>query len=186
MEVILIKPVRKLGKIAEILKVKKGFARNYLIPRKLAIRATEINKQFIETQKHDLEEKDLKIRSEAEAINNIISSKELVFIRQSSDDGRLCRLFGSVNNKEIAESLSKASSQLISHLNIILNKPIKSTGVFVVEVRLHADLSTNITVIVARSESEAQDYARSNKQDAISPLESFDQQENFTPNDGAI
>ncbi|HJD57243.1 MAG TPA: 50S ribosomal protein L9 [Rickettsia endosymbiont of Sericostoma sp.] len=183
MEVILIKPVRKLGKIAEILKVKKGFARNYLIPRKLAIRATEINKQFIETQKHDLEEKDLKIRSEAEAINNIISSKELVFIRQSSDDGRL---FGSVNNKEIAESLSKASSQLISHLNIILNKPIKSTGVFVVEVRLHADLSTNITVIVARSESEAQDYARSNKQDAISPLESFDQQENFTPNDGAI
>ncbi len=183
MEVILIKPVRKLGKIAEILKVKKGFARNYLIPRKLAIRATEINKQFIETQKHDLEEKDLKIRYEAEAINNIISSKELVFIRQSSDDGRL---FGSVNNKEIAESLSKASSQLISHLNIILNKPIKSTGVFVVEVRLHADLSTNITVIVARSESEAQDYARSNKQDAISPLESFDQQEKFTPNDGAI
>ncbi|MCC8416438.1 MAG: 50S ribosomal protein L9 [Rickettsia endosymbiont of Gnoriste bilineata] len=183
MEVILIKPVRKLGKIAEILKVKRGFARNYLIPRKLAIRATEINKQFIETQKHDLEEKDLKIRSEAEAINNIISSKELVFIRQSSDDGRL---FGSVNNKEIAESLSKTSSQLISHLNIILNKPIKSTGVFVVEVRLHADLSTNITVIVARSESEAQDYARSNKQDAISPLESFDQQENFTPNDEAI
>lgn len=183
MEVILIKPVRKLGKIAEILKVKKGFARNYLIPRKLAIRATEINKQFIETQKHDLEEKDLKIRYEAEAINNIISSKELVFIRQSSDDGRL---FGSVNNKEIAESLSKASSQLISHLNIILNKPIKSTGVFVVEVRLHAELSTNITVIVARSESEAQDYARINKQDAISPLESFDQQENFTPNDGAI
>ncbi|MCC8399119.1 MAG: 50S ribosomal protein L9 [Rickettsia endosymbiont of Platyusa sonomae] len=183
MEVILIKPVRKLGKIAEILKVKRGFARNYLIPRKLAIRATEINKQFIETQKHDLEEKDLKIRSEAEAINNIISTKELVFIRQSSDDGRL---FGSVNNKEIAESLSKTSSQLISHLNIILNKPIKSTGVFVVEVRLHADLSTNITVIVARSESEAQDYARSNKQDAISPLESFDQQENFTPNDEAI
>ncbi|WP_341750524.1 50S ribosomal protein L9 [Candidatus Tisiphia endosymbiont of Sialis lutaria] len=183
MEVILIKPVRKLGKIAEILKVKRGFARNYLIPRKLAIRATEINKQFIETQKHDLEEKDLKIRSEAEAINNIISSKELVFIRQSSDDGRL---FGSVNNKEIAESLSKTSSQLISHLNIILNKPIKSTGVFVVEVRLHADLSTNITVIVARSESEAQDYARINKQDAISPLESFDQQENFTPNDEAI
>ena len=91
-----------------------------------------------------------------------------------------------MNNKEISESLSKTSSQLISHLNIILNKPIKSTGVFVVEVRLHADLSTNITVIVARSESEAQDYARSNKQDAISPLESFDQQENFTPNDEAI
>ncbi|WP_425363870.1 50S ribosomal protein L9 [Candidatus Tisiphia endosymbiont of Hybos culiciformis] len=180
MEVILIKPVRKLGKIAEILKVKRGFARNYLIPRKLAIRATELNKQFIETQKHDLEEKDLKIRSEAEAINNIISSKELVFIRQSADDGRL---FGSVNNKEIAESLSKASSQSISHLNIILKKPIKSTGAFVVEVRLHADLSTNITVIVARSESEAQDYARINKQDATSPTESFDQQGVSTPND---
>lgn len=66
MEVILIKPVRKLGKIAEILKVKKGFALNYLIPKKLAIRATEPNKQFIEAQKHDLEMKELKIRYEAE------------------------------------------------------------------------------------------------------------------------
>ncbi|MCC8371675.1 MAG: 50S ribosomal protein L9 [Rickettsia endosymbiont of Pseudomimeciton antennatum] len=180
MEVILIKPVRKLGKIAEILKVKRGFARNYLIPKKLAIRATEPNKQFIEAQKHELEAKDLKIRSEAEAINNIIGGKELVFIRQSADDGRL---FGSVNNKEIAESLSKISLQPISHLNIILKKPIKSTGAFIVEVRLHAEISTNITVIVARSESEAQDYSRSNKQDATSSLESFEQQEISTSND---
>lgn len=180
MEVILIKPVRKLGKIAKILKVKKGFARNYLIPKKLAIRATEPNKQFIEAQKHDLEMKELKIRSEAEVINNVISGKELIFIKQSADDGRL---FGSVNNKEIAESLSKASLQLISHLSIILENPIKSTGVFVVEVRLHAELSTNITVIVARSESEAQDYSRNNKQDTIDLLESSDQQETSTPND---
>lgn len=112
--------------------------------------------------------------------NNVISGKELIFIKQSADDGRL---FGSVNNKEIAESLSKASLHLISHLSIILENPIKSTGVFVVEVRLHAELGTNITVIVARSESEAQDYSRNNKQDTIDLLESSDQQETSTPND---
>ncbi|XVN42120.1 MAG: 50S ribosomal protein L9 [Candidatus Rickettsia vulgarisii] len=164
MEVILIKPVRTLGKIAQIFNVKNGYARNYLFPNKLAIRATEANKQLIEAQRHDLEQKDEQIRSEAAVINNIIDNKELVFIRQSADDGRL---FGSVTNKEIAENLSQISSHQISYLSIVLDKPIKSTGVFTVEVRLHASLSANITVIVARSESEAQDYARDNKSDVI-------------------
>lgn len=164
MEVILVKPVRTLGKIAQIFNVKNGYARNYLFPNKLAIRATEANKQLIDTQKHELEQKDEQLRSEATVINNIISDKELVFIRQSADDGRL---FGSVTNKEIAENLSQVSSHQISHLSIVLDKPIKSTGVFVVEIRLHANLSTNVTVIVARSESEAQDYARDNKQSDV-------------------
>ncbi|MCC8416971.1 MAG: 50S ribosomal protein L9 [Rickettsia endosymbiont of Bryobia graminum] len=168
MEVILIKPIRTLGKIAQIFNVKDGYARNYLFPNKLAIRATEANKQLIETQKHDLEQKDEQARSEANVINNVINNKELVFIRQSADDGRL---FGSVNNKEIAENLSQICSQQISHLNIILDKPIKSTGVFTVEVRLHASLSANVIVIVARSESEAQDYARDKNQNDVTVAE---------------
>jgi large subunit ribosomal protein L9 len=160
MEVILVKPVRKLGKIAETIKVKNGFARNYLLPKKLAIRATEFNKQLIETQKHDLEAKDKEVRSEAEMINSVINAQELIFIRQSADDGRL---FGSVSSKDIAEILSKTSSHLISYLNITLDKPIKSTGIFTVEVRLHAELTANVTVIVARSQSEAQEYSKNNQ-----------------------
>ncbi|WP_341763879.1 50S ribosomal protein L9 [Candidatus Tisiphia endosymbiont of Beris chalybata] len=161
MEVILVKPVRHVGKIAEVCDVKNGFARNYLFPNKLAIRATAHNKQLIENQKHELETKDANTRTEASVISNNITGKKIVFIRQSADDGRL---FGSVNNKEIAEMLSKISAHPISYLNIVLDKPIKTTGVFVVEVRLHAELSSDVTVIVARTESEAQDYSRDTKQ----------------------
>ena len=160
MEVILVKPVRKLGKIADILKVKNGFARNYLIPQKLAIRATELNKQYIVDQKHKLEEQETEVKSKVGVVGNIIQDKELLFIRQSAEDGRL---FGSVSNKEIAESLSKASDQSISYLTIALEKPIKSLGVFNVEVRLHAEVSVNVVVIVARSESEAQEYSAHHK-----------------------
>lgn len=155
MEVILVKPVRKLGQIGQLLKVKNGFGRNYLLPQKLAIRATAINKQLIEQQKHDLEEKDKALKIEAENTNSLISNIELIFIRQSADDGRL---FGSVTHKEIAERLSASSTHQISQSHIALDKQIKSTGAFSVEIRLHAELSTSITVIVARSESEAQDY----------------------------
>ncbi len=161
MEVILVKPVRKLGKIADILKVKNGFARNYLLPQKLAIRATELNKQYIVDQRHKLEEQEAQVKSKMEVVGNAIQDKELVFIRQSAEDGRL---FGSVNNKEIAESLSKVTEYSIPYLAIALDKPIKTLGVFNVEVRLHPELGVNVIVIVARSESEAQEYSKNYKQ----------------------
>ena len=125
MEIILVKPVRKLGKIGEILKVKNGFGRNYLIPQKLAIRATELNKQLIVQQKHEFEEKDKKVMSDAETISNLIKGKDLIFIRQSADDGRL---FGSVSSKEIAENLSKIASHPISYLHVVLDKQINQRG----------------------------------------------------------
>lgn len=160
MEVILIKPVRKLGRIGEVHKVADGFGRNYLLPQKLAVRATELNKELIIKQKHKLEEKDRQIKEEIAKINELTKDQKLVFIRQTSEDGKL---FGSVNNKEIADQLSKNVSYPISHLNIILDKQIKSTGLYTVEVRLHPELSTEVTVIVARSESEIQDYLRDQK-----------------------
>lgn len=165
MEVILIKPVRKLGRIGEVHKVADGFGRNYLLPQKLAVRATEFNKDLIIQQKHELEEKDRQIKEEIAKINELIKEQKLVFIRQTSDDGKL---FGSVNNKEIAEQLSKNVSYPISHLNINLDKQIKSTGLYTVEVRLHPELSTDVTVVVARSESEIQDYLRDQKAEASS------------------
>ncbi|XVN41581.1 MAG: 50S ribosomal protein L9 [Rickettsia endosymbiont of Argas persicus] len=155
MEVILIQPVRKLGKIGEIHKVADGFGRNYLLPQALAIRATEANKELIVQQKHELEEKDKKIKEEVAKINNVIKEQKLTFIRQTLDDGKL---FGSVSGKEIADKLSENVSYPISHLNVILDKQIKSIGLYTIEVRLYAELSTHVTVIVARSESEIQDY----------------------------
>lgn len=167
MEIILIKPVRKLGKIGDMLKVADGFGRNYLLPQKLAIRATEPNKELIVKQKHEFEAKDKQIREEVEKINALIKDQKLVFIRQTSDDGKL---FGSVTNKEIADKLSENVSYNIAHSNIILDKQIKSTGIYTVEIRLHAELNAIVTVIVARSESEAQDYLREQKTEASEDL----------------
>lgn len=167
MEIILIKPVRKLGKIGDMLKVADGFGRNYLLPQKLAIRATEPNKELIVKQKHEFEAKDKQIREEVEKINALIKDQKLVFIRQTSDDGKL---FGSVTNKEIADKLSENVSYNIAHSNIILDKQIKSTGIYTVEVRLHAELNAIVTVIVARSESEAQDYLREQKTETSEDL----------------
>ncbi|AFC69213.1 50S ribosomal protein L9 [Rickettsia amblyommatis] len=167
MEIILIKPVRKLGKIGDILKVADGFGRNYLLPQKLAIRATEPNKKLIVKQKHEFEAKDKQIREEVEKINALIKDQKLVFIRHTSDDGKL---FGSVTNKEIADKLSENVYYNISHSNIILDKQIKSTGIYTVEIRLHAELNAIVTVIVARSESEAQDYLREQKTETSEDL----------------
>ncbi|ADE29552.1 50S ribosomal protein L9 [Rickettsia prowazekii] len=168
MEVILIKPVRKLGKIGDILKVADGFGRNYLLPQKLAIRATKSNKELIVKQKYEFEEKDKQVREEVEKINTIIKDQQLVFIRQTSDD---CKLFGSVTNKDIADKLSKNISYNISHSNIILDKQIKSTGIYTVEIRLHAELTSIVTVVVARSESEAQDYLREQKAETLEDVD---------------
>ncbi|WP_341787344.1 50S ribosomal protein L9 [Rickettsia endosymbiont of Cantharis rufa] len=167
MEIILIKPVRKLGKIGDILRVADGFGRNYLLPQKLAIRATEPNKELIVKQKDEFEAKDKQIREEVEKINTLIKDQKLFFIRQTSDDGKL---FGSVTNKEIAEKLSENVSYSIFHSNIILDKQIKSTGLYTVEIRLHAELNAIVTVIVARSESEAQDYLREQKTETSESL----------------
>ena len=159
MEVILIKPVRKLGKIGEVLKVKDGFGRNYLIPKNLAIRATKPNKELIEQQQHELESSNLTKKLEAENIATIIKDKEIKFIMQSADDGKL---FGSVGNKEIAKKLSSATDCDITHSNIMLNTSIKSIGVFQVEIILHPEVSAPILVIIARSESEAMSLINNN------------------------
>jgi len=151
MELILVKPVRKLGRIGDIVKVKNGFGRNYLIPQNLAIRASKINKELIEQQKHEFEANNLKTKLEAENNSLLIVNKDLIFIRQSSDDGKL---FGSVSNKEIAKKLSEIAGCEVTHANILLEAPLKLAGIYSVEILLHPEVSTNILVVIARSESE--------------------------------
>jgi len=164
MEVILVKPIRKLGQIGEVLTVADGYGRNYLLPQKLAIRATKSNRDLVDSQKQALLEDDLLLKQKLEKVSESIRGKEIVFVRQSSDDGRL---FGSVSSKEIAEELTKLAACTISHMQVVLDKPIKSIGVLEVEIRLHAEVSSVVTVVIARSESEAQDYLHKNSEQPL-------------------
>lgn len=159
MKVVLLKPRKKLGKIGEVVEVKDGFGRNYLIPQKLATRATEANLKFFEDKKHELEEKNNQFLSEAQSAAKMIEGKDFVFIRQCSDDGRL---FGSVSAKEIAKEVAKISP-IVSNLNIVLVHPLKSLGVYEVLVHLHVDVESKIIVNIARSETEAQDALKAFK-----------------------
>lgn len=159
MKVILLKPVRKLGKIGEEVEVKPGFGRNFLVPEGFAVRATEANRLVIADQKKDLEAKNSEAKKVAEALSAKISGKDFTFIRQSAADGRL---FGSVANKEIAKTLSDAGYE-ISYSHIHLDKPIKNLGVYEVSLILHSEVLTNVIINVARSESEAVDALREYK-----------------------
>jgi len=153
MKVILIKPVRKLGKIGEIVSVKNGFARNYLIPAQLAIIATKTNKQSIERQKAEFESKNIQAKIDAELAANALANKSITFIRQALADGTL---YGSVGVKEIAREIKKLVSYNVTLNSILLKESIKSMGIFAVDISLHPEMPhTSITINIARSEVEA-------------------------------
>jgi len=152
MLVILVKSVRKLGKVGEVVDVKTGFGRNYLIPQKIAVRATEENMKLIESKRQEYEEKDLQMRKEAESFNGSINGTEITFVKQASSDGKL---FGSVTNKDISKELNDKFGYKVEHGNILLSSPIKSLGVYPVEILLHAEINAQILVSIARSEIEA-------------------------------
>ncbi|PCJ25123.1 MAG: 50S ribosomal protein L9 [Rickettsiales bacterium] len=157
MEVILVKPDRKLGKVGETVSVANGYGRNYLIPQELAIRATKENVEKFASLKKDLEAKNDKNKVDAEKVAKTLEGKNLTFITQSASDGRL---FGSVSAKGLAIELSKLTGTTLSYSNIKLDDPIKFNGVYNIQLVLHAEVITNILVIVAKSESEAQDALR--------------------------
>lgn len=156
MKVILTKPVRKLGKIGDTVDVKPGFGRNFLVPQGFAVRATEANTQMIASQRHELDAKNTEAHQAAEVLAAKVEGKDFTFIRQSAADGRL---FGSVANKEISKVLSDAGFE-VSHTQVELEKPVKSLGVYNVQLVLHNDVTANIIINVARSDSEAIDALR--------------------------
>lgn len=154
MQVILVKPVRKLGKVGDIVNVADGYGRNYLIPQELAIRATNDNVERFASLKKDLEAKNAENKKKAEAAKEKIEGKHFDFITQSAVDGRL---FGSVNLKAIAVEVSKLSGLDLNYSNISLDSPIKYNGVYEVQVALHPEVSTKVLIVVAKTEAEAQD-----------------------------
>ena len=154
MQVILVKPVRKLGKVGEIVNVANGYGRNYLIPQELAIRATNDNVEKFASLQKDLEAKNDENKTQAEKAAKAIDGKHLDFITQSAADGRL---FGSVSLKALAIKISELAKTKLNYSNILLDSPIKFNGVYNIQVILHAEVVASILIVVAKTESEAQD-----------------------------
>ena len=155
-EVILLERVENLGQMGDVVKVRPGFARNYLLPQKKALRANENNKKIFETQRAELEARDLEREKDAKAAAEKIEGKSFVVIRQASEAGVL---YGSVSTRDIADAAS-AEGVHIARSQVRLDKPLKSIGIFPVRISLHADVSASIEVNIARSEDEAERQAK--------------------------
>jgi len=156
MEVILLERVAKLGQIGDKVKVKDGFARNFLLPNGKALRATEANKKKFEGMKAQIEAQNLERKSEAEAAAKKIDGKSVILIRQAGETGQL---YGSVSTRDIADALT-TDGFTVERRQIVLNAPIKVIGLHVLPVALHPEVEVKITVNVARTPDEATRQAR--------------------------
>ena len=153
MDIILLERVEKLGSIGDIVTVKTGYARNFLLPNKKALRANAANKKVFEANRQQIEADNEAKRKEAEAASGSIEGKQIVLIRASSASGQL---YGSVSVRDIVEALNAdGKSSVVEKSMVILEKPIKTLGVFDVRVRLHPEVNVTIQANVARSDDEA-------------------------------
>ncbi len=153
MDIILLERVEKLGSIGDIVTVKNGYARNFLLPNKKALRANAANKKVFEANRQQIEADNETKRKEAEAASGSIDGKQIVLIRASSASGQL---YGSVSVRDIIEALNAdGKGTVVEKSMVILEKPIKTLGVFDVRVRLHPEVNVNIQANVARSNDEA-------------------------------
>ena len=151
MDVILLERIEKLGQMGDVVKVKPGFARNYLLPQKKALRATEANKARFTQQRAQLEATNLERRQEAEAISGKVDGLKVVVVRQAGETGQL---YGSVSSRDVADALA-TDGYSVARSQVDLANPIKTVGVHSVALHLHAEVAVNINVNVARSDDEA-------------------------------
>lgn len=156
MEVILLERIEKLGQMGDVVKVKPGYARNFLLPRKKALRATEGNKAAFESQRAQLEADNLKQRDEAERVGKDLDGLTVVIVRQASDSDQL---YGSVTTRDISSAVTTSGTTL-DRRQIQLDTPIKTVGLHPVRVVLHPEVAVEVVVNVARSEEEAEMQAR--------------------------
>jgi large subunit ribosomal protein L9 len=156
MEVILLERIGKLGQMGDVVRVKDGFARNFLLPRGKALRATADNKKRFEGMKAELQAKNLEMKGEAGKLASNLDGKTYVVLRQASEGGQL---FGSVSSRDIAALLKTGGSE-VNRSQIVLNAPIKTIGQYKVPLALHPEVEVAITVTVARSADEAERIAR--------------------------
>ncbi|MGC2855676.1 50S ribosomal protein L9 [Novispirillum sp. DQ9] len=152
MEVILLERIEKLGQMGDTVKVKPGYARNYLLPQKKALRANKANMAFFEAQRAELEAVNLKRRQEAEAVAEKMKDVSLILVRQAAESGQL---YGSVAARDLQEAL-KDNGYKIERRQVLLDAPIKSLGRYDIRLGLHPEVIVTIGVTVARSVEEAE------------------------------
>ena len=151
MEVILLERVAKLGQMGEVVRVKDGFARNFLLPRHKALRATKDNREKFEGMKADLEARNLQAKGEASKVAEKIDGKNVIILRQASETGQL---FGSVSVRDIIAALA-ADGVTVSRSQVLLDAPVKVIGQHKVDIAVHPEVEVGVTVTVARSADEA-------------------------------
>ncbi|NQU61417.1 MAG: 50S ribosomal protein L9 [Rhodospirillales bacterium] len=151
MDVILLERIAKLGQMGDVVKVKSGYARNYLLPQKKALRATDANKSHFEGQRAQLESANLENRSEAEKLGKKMEGLAVIMVRQAGEAGQL---YGSVNARDISTAVTEAGFT-ITRQQVALDHPIKSLGLYDVKVTLHPEVTVEVTANVARSIEEA-------------------------------
>ena len=152
MEVILLERIERLGQMGDVVNVKDGFARNFLLPQNKALRANKLNREYFEKEKVNLEAKNLKQKSEAESVSDKIIKNNYIIIRQASDTGQL---YGSVNSGDIKERLQEDGFSL-EKSQIVLDKPIKEIGHHEIRIKLHPEVTSKINLYISRSIDEAE------------------------------
>ena len=157
MEVILLERVGRLGHMGDVVRVKDGFARNFLLPKGKALRATKENRAKYEGMKAELEVRNTEMRGEAQKVGGGLDGKSFVVIRQASETGQL---YGSVSGRDIAAIINEGGFKSVTRGQIAINAPIKTIGLHKVPVALHPEVEINITINVARSADEAERIAR--------------------------
>ncbi len=156
MEVILLERIARLGQMGDVVKVRDGFARNFLLPQGKALRANEGNRTRFESQRAQLEARNLVRKGEAEAVAVKLNGQSFVIVRQAGETGQL---YGSVTTRDVAEA-STAAGFSVTRAQVALSQPIKEIGLHPVAVVLHPEVSATVTVNVARSPDEAERQAR--------------------------
>ena len=155
-ELILLQRIEKLGQMGDVVRVKPGYARNFLLPQKKALRASKANRAQFEEQRAQLEATNLKRREEAERLSERMAGLSVIVIRQAGESGSL---YGSVSARDIADGIT-AAGLTVNRSQIVLTEPIKMLGLSTVRLVLHPEVSIPVTVNVARSQEEAEKQAR--------------------------
>jgi large subunit ribosomal protein L9 len=156
MEVILLERVARLGQMGDVVRVKDGFARNFLLPRGKALRATEENRTRFETMKGELQERSQALKSEAGGVAEKINGRSFTVLRQASEAGQL---FGSVSPRDLVRLITEAGYS-VNRNQITLNTPIKTIGQHTIPLSLHPEIETSIKIVVARNKDEAERIKR--------------------------
>ena len=156
MEVILLQRIGRLGQMGDVVNVKDGYARNFLLPQKKALRATEENRKHFDSQRAQLEANNLELKKEAEAVAAKLDGKVFVAIRSAGDTGQL---YGSVSTRDIADVVT-AGGFTVDRRQVVLDRPIKTLGLHATRVALHPEVTVKVTLNVARSADEAERQQR--------------------------